>query len=333
MIEKLSDEALLDATRALLKRACDVEADLLLHLGEIDERKLYLPRAHPSMFAFCVEELGFSEDAAYNRIFVARAARRLPALIEALRSGKVHLGGLRLLAPLLTVENHLEVLARAAGKSKRRIEEIVVRMAPRPPVAPAIRKLPEQAALPVAAAARVEHRPIVRPLSEETYRVQFTASRALRDKLKHAQDLLRHKVGDGDLAEIVERGLDLLIEKVEKERFAVGRKPKKAIEDCIGTSRNVPDPIRRLVYERDGGRCAFVDGQGRRCPATGGLELDHLDGWARTHQHSPDRMRLLCAGHNQHAADQLYGRPFMDRARATCPGTSGVDQRHESGAE
>src|SRR5712691_4106548 len=148
MIEKLSDEALLDATRALLKRACDVEADLLLHLGEIDERKLYLPRAHPSMFAFCVEELGFSEDAAYNRIFVARAARRLPALLEALRSGKVHLGGLRLLAPLLTVENHLDVLARAAGKSKRQIEDIVARLAPKPPVAATIRKLPEQAALP-----------------------------------------------------------------------------------------------------------------------------------------------------------------------------------------
>src|SRR5438874_9578440 len=171
MIEKLSDEALLDATRALLKRACDVEADLLLHLGEIDERKLYLPRAHSSMFAFCVEELGFSEDAAYNRIFVARAARRLPALIEALRSGKVHLVGLRLLAPLLTVENHLDVLARAAGKSKRQIEELVARLAPKPPVAPTIRKLPEQAALPIAAAARVEHRPMVRPLSEETYKV------------------------------------------------------------------------------------------------------------------------------------------------------------------
>src|SRR5438477_8156601 len=120
MIERLSDEALLDATRALLKRACDVEADLLLHLGEIDERKLYLPRAYPSMFAFCVEELGFSEDAAYNRIFVARAARRLPALIEALRSGKVHLGGLWLLAPLLTVENHLR-WPRRSGSSRSRL--------------------------------------------------------------------------------------------------------------------------------------------------------------------------------------------------------------------
>jgi len=81
---------------------------------------------------------------------------------------------------------------------------------------------------------------MVRPLSEETYKVQFTASRALRDKLKRAQDLLRHQLGDGDLAEIVERGLNLLIEKVEKERFAVGHKPRKAVEDCAGNSRNSP---------------------------------------------------------------------------------------------
>src|SRR6267143_1761136 len=143
-LESLSSADLLSATRELVHKSRGLEAELLLHLGEIDERKLYLARAHPSMFAFCVEELGFSEDAAYNRIFVARAARRLPALIEALRSGKVHLGGLRLLAPLLTVENHLDVLARAAGKSKRQIEDIVARLAPKPPVAAAIRKLPDQ---------------------------------------------------------------------------------------------------------------------------------------------------------------------------------------------
>jgi len=59
----------------------------------------YLACAHPSMFAFCVGELGFSEDAAYNRITVGARGRRLPAVIEAARSGRVHLAGLRLLAP------------------------------------------------------------------------------------------------------------------------------------------------------------------------------------------------------------------------------------------
>src|SRR5947209_19234874 len=123
---------LLSATRKLVRKSHGVEAELLMHLGEIDERKLYLACAHPSMFAFCVGELGFSEDAAYNRITVARAGRRLPAVIEAARSGKVHLAGLRLLVPHLTAENHREVLAVAAGKSNRQIDELLTRLGPQP---------------------------------------------------------------------------------------------------------------------------------------------------------------------------------------------------------
>src|SRR5881394_696442 len=124
-LESLSSADLLSATRELVQRSRGLEADLLLHLGEVDERKLYLGRAFPSMFAYCVEELGFSEDAAYNRIMVARAGRRLPAVVNAIRSGRVHLAGLRVLAPHLTAENHLELLETAAGKAKRAIEELV----------------------------------------------------------------------------------------------------------------------------------------------------------------------------------------------------------------
>src|SRR2546429_6785914 len=123
VVQALSSSELLSATRELVQTSRGVEEKLLVHLGEIDERKLYLDLAFPSMFVFCVQELGFSEDAAYNRIMVARAARRLPAILEAVRSGQVHLAGLRVLAPHLTIENHVEVLAEAAGKSKREMEE------------------------------------------------------------------------------------------------------------------------------------------------------------------------------------------------------------------
>ena len=128
----LNDPDLLARTRELADHSCCTEADLLVHVGEVDERKLYLECAFPSMFAYCLGELRFSEDAAYSRIMVARAARRLPAMIEATRSGQVHLTGLRLLAPHLTAENHCEVLAEAAGKTKREIEELVARLAPQP---------------------------------------------------------------------------------------------------------------------------------------------------------------------------------------------------------
>ena len=55
----------------------------------------------------------------------------------------------------------------------------------------------------------------------------------------------------------------------------------------------------------------------RRCPETGGLEFDHIDGYARTHVHDPDLIRLLCDSHNQQAAEQLYGRAFMDKVRVS----------------
>ncbi|HEX9605222.1 MAG TPA: hypothetical protein VF973_15825 [Myxococcales bacterium] len=320
---------------------------LLVHLGEIDERKLYLDWSFSSMFAFCVGELRFSEDVACNRIDLARAARRMPVILEALRSGRVHLAGLRLLAPHLTPENQEKVLAEATGKSKRQIEELVARLWPQPPVPTVVRKLPggpnprpeaspaysfaaatpvaqseSPAALafspPAAPVPRRDERAVIAPLSEETFKIQFTASRACHDKFREARDLLRHRVPDGDLATIVEKALDVLIEQVKKERFATGRKARQApTEDAdAGTSRHIPDAVKREVYERDGGRCTFEDEGGRRCAETGALEFDHRDGFARTRLHRADRIRLLCRAHNQHAADKMYGRAFMERARA-----------------
>src|SRR3954465_2079878 len=141
-ITVMNDDDLLACTRELVRKSCATEAELLLHLAEIDERKLYALRAFPSMYVFCVKELGFSEGAAYNRIGVARAARRWPAVLEALGSGSVHLAGLRVLVPHLSDENHESILAEASGKSKREIEEMAARLSPRPPVPDSMRKLP-----------------------------------------------------------------------------------------------------------------------------------------------------------------------------------------------
>ena len=105
VVESLSSSDLRNGTHELVRRSHGVEAQLLVYLGEIEERKLYLDWSFSSMFAYCLGELGFSEDVACNRINVARAARQMPAILEVLRSGQVHLAGLRLLAPHLTAEN------------------------------------------------------------------------------------------------------------------------------------------------------------------------------------------------------------------------------------
>ena len=107
----LPDPDLLAAVERSLSAEREATACLVAHLGEIDARRLYAAEAFGSMFEFCVEALHMAEGAAYNRIVVARAARRWPALLDALGSGAVHLAGLRVLVPHLSDENHESILA------------------------------------------------------------------------------------------------------------------------------------------------------------------------------------------------------------------------------
>jgi hypothetical protein len=70
----LANHVLLKNLRALIAREREVTAEVLAHIAEVDARKLYLAEGYPSMFAWCVGELGFSEDATFKRTQAARAA-------------------------------------------------------------------------------------------------------------------------------------------------------------------------------------------------------------------------------------------------------------------
>ncbi len=60
----IPDHEVVAETRAILRARCENTADLLDHLAEIDERRLFLPAAYTSMYAYCIGELGMSEDSA-----------------------------------------------------------------------------------------------------------------------------------------------------------------------------------------------------------------------------------------------------------------------------
>jgi hypothetical protein len=167
------------------------------------------------------------------------------------------------------------------------------------------------------------------PLGGERYKVQFTASRALCDRLREAQALLGHQIPDGDLAEIFGRALDLLVEEVKRKKFARASRRKRrqpqgseAARASARPSRHIPARIKRAVAERDAERCAFVAPSGRRCNARARLEFHHLEPWGRAHQHSVDRVTLRCRAHNRHAAERDFGREHMDRCSQRRPEAS-----------
>src|SRR5262245_46318062 len=118
--EALSDRELLARLDTLAIREREASVELVAHLAVLDSRPaVYARQGFGSLFAYCRQALRLSEDAACNRIDVARACRRFPLILDGLASGALTLTSVRLLASHLTPENHQSVLARAADRSRR----------------------------------------------------------------------------------------------------------------------------------------------------------------------------------------------------------------------
>jgi hypothetical protein len=138
----LSDDALLHALHVIVGTHRRVTAELVLHLGEVDARRLHVEKGFSSLFAYCVERLQFSEDEACRRIEAARLARRFPAICLLLGAGAVSLTVIGLLKPYLAGDNHRELLAGVSGSSVRQAREWLAARFPRPDVPSAIRRRP-----------------------------------------------------------------------------------------------------------------------------------------------------------------------------------------------
>jgi hypothetical protein len=243
-LRHLSDDELVTRVKQLTARERDTTAQLVAHLAELDTRDVHLKLGYGSLFAYCRDALCLSEHEAYNRIEVARAARRFPVILEMLVEGSVNLTTVRLLAPHLTLDNHERVLESARGKRKAEVEEIVAALSPRPDVSSTIRRLPlpppplvpaspspsgalaptltavlQTAPSPAPSTLSSRHA-VLTPLSPGRYRVQVTIGADTLQKLRLAKDLLRHAIPSGDEAAILDRALTVLLADLARRKYA-----------------------------------------------------------------------------------------------------------------
>ncbi len=200
-----------------------------------------------------------------------------------LGDGRLHLSDILKLARHITKENRTDLLRRATHASKRKIEELVAEVAPRPDVPTVIRKLPEPKQAQAATTA-VEFRPdgasaqgqlvpervepsliksrpaVMQPLSPGRIEVKFTAGAELRDKLERLQALMASAAPRPDLAQVIDAAVTEKLERLEARRFGKTKAPRMGLEetDQSPSSRHVPAAVKRAVCERDGNRCGFV---------------------------------------------------------------------------
>jgi len=269
-------------------------AHLVAALAEFDARRLYLAEGCSSLFVYCTRVLHLSEHAAYSRIQAARTATRFPLIFDLLAGGDVTVTNVELLAPVLTEENHQALLKEARHRPKREVEMLVARLNPRPD-APCI----------------------ITPLGPDRFKVQFTITRETHDKLRHAQDLLRHVVPNGDPGVILSRALDALLPALERAKYGKTRGPRQ-LSASRRRSRHITRAVRRAVWERDGGQCAFVGAQGR-CTEKGLLEFHHVRPFAVGGHSDASNIELRCRAHNQYEADVVFGGASVAREASAAP--------------
>jgi 5-methylcytosine-specific restriction endonuclease McrA len=357
----LGNDQLVGALAELVRRENDALSDLLAHLAELDDRRLYLDLGFTSLFAYCTEALGFCKSAAGRRITAARVCRKYPEAFARVAKGELQLSVLSVLNQHLSPENATELFEASSNKSYEQVELLLAARFPRPDVRDLIRRLPAKPEARTASAPDIgsglsatpltnpsgaagasdrqqtpgetgpavppmPERGRIEPLSRDRFGVHFAADTEFRELLEEVRALASHGQPKGELLPLLKRALEAYRSELQKNRFGVGRKPRRAPSASANTpkattrSRHVPADVAREIYRRDGGSCTFVSEDGRRCGTRRLLEIDHVKPWAEQGESTVENLRLRCRSHNQHPARSHFGsdhiRDAVARARS-----------------
>jgi 5-methylcytosine-specific restriction endonuclease McrA len=152
--------------------------------------------------------------------------------------------------------------------------------------------------------------------------MQFSIGEEAYVSFRRVQELLRREIPSGDPGAIFERAIELLRERVEKAKLAAAIRPRTAairpgtdkVHKSALPSRHVPREVKRAVWRRDDGQCAFESQRGKRCSERVFLEFHHIHPYARQGSSTVTNISLRCRRHNQYEAELEFGpRGFADR--------------------
>lgn len=334
---RLSDEELERSLSSLASAEAEATADIVEHIAEFERRRLFAPKSFPSMFAYCTRILGYSEGAAYLRIYAGRLSSQYPEILELLRTRRVHLTAIRTVGPHLSPSNSGRLLAGTCAKTERELKFLIAEAAPRPEPREMVRRLPapEPAAAPPPidaphelgsapisppepptpeiqrevparpAFSRAPSRDVIEPLSSHRVRFGFTGSDEFLKTVDRVKELLRHRHPAGALEDIFEEAIEAFLDARDPARKIprARRRPSKP------GARRIASWIKDVVYQRDDGRCAYRSREGVRCEERSRLEYDHIIPWAKGGpSNDPANIRLLCRTHNAYESERVFGK-------------------------
>jgi hypothetical protein len=339
-LEGLSSEELDRSAEKLVRLEKQNVALLIAHIAEMSRRKAELERGYKNMFEYCTKRLNLCEGSVALRLQVANVSRRFPQILVALAENRISLTVAGLLAAHLEEANVEKLLSDCAGMTKRAAEEYLVGLRPKPVFTPSIRRQPgpalihpavqattpasEESLRPVEEPVQKPRRstpPLLTPATPEQFNFRFAADRRFKEKLERLAEVLDVENPLKQMAELLERAVDLALDqkdprrkrerRVDKERkhssTEAKSRPDEILKEEPQESRYVSSAVQERVHERAGYQCEYRSPDGRRCSSRTGLEIEHERPFAIFRNHDERFLRVLCKRHNRLRAEQVYG--------------------------
>ena len=151
-------------------------------------------------------------------------------------------------------------------------------------------------------------------LTETLLRKHLTVNAEFETLLAQARDALSHAMPGASEVEILTEGLRRIVRDAAR-RKGVTNKPRTTPPREPAKTSDIPRVVMREVWQRDQGRCQWPTKDGGICGSTRRIQFHHLVDRARGGPHTVENIMLACQVHNQHAADLVWGRAWMEKCR------------------
>src|SRR5579862_6560382 len=133
-MKDLSNEILLSKTKRLAQEERRIGLQVIHHLREIEDRRLYNEIGYSSLFECVTQELGYSEGSAHRRISAMRLLRELPEYEAKLEAGVLNVTNLSLVHTSLkgrSQEEKREIVSKLEGQSTAHTQRLIAQVNPR----------------------------------------------------------------------------------------------------------------------------------------------------------------------------------------------------------
>ena len=304
MMFQVSDKDLNVQLKTLVQKERTLLNEILLHIKEIDRRKLFLKMGFPSLYEYLTKEIGYSAGAAQRRIDAARFSEKVPEVLDQIKAGSLNLSQISKVQQAIrlvkketgqTVELSVQknILTKLQNKSSTQTDLVLAR----------------EFQLPI----KTEEKTKIQ--RDESVRVEITFTKEEMALIEEARALLSNKTGGvlkETILELARKALkrrkpleqSSVLKQLKHRKNAVtaaaavppeGEKPPDVEKQIL---KSVTPKLRNRILTRDK-CCQFQEpSTGKICGSTFYLEVDHIHPKSRGGMNTEENLRAMCKNHN-----------------------------------